>query len=58
LRFFTRKGIYSMVENAGLEIVRIEGNMGLKKQKLNRWTHGRWDHLLAFQYFIEAVKRG
>ncbi|MDX8381716.1 MAG: class I SAM-dependent methyltransferase [Ghiorsea sp.] len=58
LRFFTKNGICSMVENSGLEIVRIEGNMGLKKKKLNRWTFGRWDHLLAFQYFIEAVKRG
>ncbi len=57
LRFFTRDGICAMVEGAGLEIVRIEGNMGKKKQKLNRWTRGRWDHLLSFQYFVEAVKK-
>lgn len=60
LRFFTRRTMIELLENAGLRVVRVDGYVGLGvypwivREPL-RWLGRVWPSLFAIQIVLEAV---
>jgi methionine biosynthesis protein MetW len=57
LRFFTRRSLVQLCEQAGLRVVRVHTSVprSSKSGLLNRLTRGRLEHLLVWRYVIEAT---
>lgn len=56
LRFFTRRSIVALCEQAGLEVERVVTSVppGTRSDLLNRVTGGRLEHLLVWRYVVVA----
>lgn len=59
LRFFCRKNILELFEEAGLKVIKITHNLnyGSKRYILNRITFGIFEEFLVIQYLIVAKKQ-
>lgn len=60
LRFFTKRSMVSLIEGAGLSVVRIDGYVGLYKypwlvREPLRWLGRTWPSLFAIQIVLEAA---
>jgi methionine biosynthesis protein MetW len=57
LRFFTRRSLVRLCEQAGLHVVRVHTSVprNSKSGLLNRLTGGRLEHLLVWRYIVEAT---
>jgi predicted kinase len=57
LRFFTRRSLVQLCEQAGLRVVRVHTSVprNSKSGLLSRLTGGRLEHLLVWRYVVEAT---
>ena len=60
LRFFTKRSMVALIEGTGLQVVRVDGYVGLHKHRWFvreplRWLGRVWPSMFAIQIVLEAV---
>ncbi|MBN1999816.1 class I SAM-dependent methyltransferase [candidate division KSB1 bacterium] len=58
IRFFTRRTVLDLIQQAGMEIVKIKYGMGPECKIFNAATLGLMTNFLTFQFLILAQKHG